>query len=105
MQAAIENYELTYRRRPIIFQGDPPLYPSDIEGIWYVAECEDTADKPRSGPRRWYEFSRTPHKTNMSHQARTSGWLGSSFDVDRHAIGAVRCTLRDGRASFRAVPL
>lgn len=100
MEASIQDLELSYKRKPIIFvDRDAPIYPSDLPGAWFVADCEATDS--RKGLRRWLEMSRTPFKTNMSQQERIRGWLGNTSGIDREAVGAVRCSVRTGKAIFR----
>ncbi len=92
-----------YLRASVVFVDfDAPLRTEDAGGTWYVATAREVAG--RSGSRVWWEFSRTPFKTNMSGQECTSGWLGCSNGIDRDAAGRVRCTVRpDGALRFRSV--
>ena len=103
MEASIGELELHYKGIGIIFVDDEAalVYPGDLPGVWYVASCYH-ADR---SPACWFEFSRTPHRANMSNVACIRGWLGNTNGIDRHAIGAVRCTVRDGKAIFRRVTL
>lgn len=109
MQPPIEHYALTYKRRPVVFLTEcGSVYPYELPGVWYVAVCADTESgtlNPHFSrrPGRWLELSREPHRTNMSHQPRVRGWLGNSYGIDREAMGAVRITMREGRAVFRKV--
>jgi len=64
----------------------------DVGDAVYVSTWEDVGPSPRRrfGGRPTHkgtECSHTPYCTNMSHEARLHGWLGTTCDISRYAIG------------------
>lgn len=57
--------------------------------MYYPIVVEDvSADAMRSGlPNEWVEIISQPGRTNLSHEERTDGWLGTTNDVYECAIG------------------
>jgi len=68
-------------------------------GDYYLLQRVDT----RSGEERWL-LSTDPGRTNMSHETRLSGWLGTTNDIAMYARGHVRVS-RDasGRTRFARI--
>lgn len=114
MQALIHDFELSYKGRKIHFaDGDAPLSPLQLEGVWYISRAELVGSRlaqwrlrPSSdtSPRVYWRFSRVPFRENMGRRERLHGWLGCSYDVDETACGKVRVRVPvEGRLSIRAI--
>lgn len=50
-----------------------------------------TSERPRA-THPTYTFRATPGRTNLSHEERVKGWLGSTDNVNRYALGRYEVT-------------
>ncbi len=73
---------------------------------YYLAEFEYIG--PHSRKRynaHWIDIAKTPFRTSMSREPRTTGWLGATDDVSGHALGRFKTLSQARRAAEARYPL
>ena len=55
--------------------------------------------------REWHRFQLAPGRTNLSGEAKLYGWLGTTDNIDRNALGLVQIVriFENGRAQVRRI--
>lgn len=71
--------------RAFEFFFDSADYDRLVGRTFYVVECEYQRGSTGSGTA--YELRDEPGRTNMSHEPRLHGWLGTTDNVYRYALG------------------